>query len=231
MGRRKKIFLILTPFALVGAFFVLKTSAKDFVGKTSGCLCVNFEKATGDFEPGEKYASFSGNDIFPLLSPLPDLSLAEQRVLGEQKGVEKWIEIDLSDQKLWAWEGDSLFLESLISSGKWGRTPTGEFRIWIKLKYAKMSGGSRALRTYYFLPNVPYIMYFANSQISPSRGYGLHGTYWHDNFGHPMSHGCVNLPTPVAEKLFYWTNPSLPLGKNVVRTTSSNPGTRIVIHE
>jgi lipoprotein-anchoring transpeptidase ErfK/SrfK len=49
----------------------------------------------------------------------------------------------------------------------------------------------------YYLPNVPYVMYFHG-------GYGLHGTTWHANFGHPMSHGCVNLPTSEAEWLFNW---------------------------
>jgi lipoprotein-anchoring transpeptidase ErfK/SrfK len=152
------------------------------------------------------------------------LSPEEIKVLGESVGEENWIEIDLSEQKLRAWEGNSLFLESLISTGKWAKTPPGEFRIWGKFKYAKMSGGSKALHTYYYLPNVPYIMYYQN-------GFGLHGTYWHNNFGHTMSHGCTNLPTPVAEKLFYWTSPTLPLGQNSVRATAADPGTRIVIHE
>ncbi len=70
-------------------------------------------------------------------------------------------------------------------------TPTGQFRIWAKLRYDDMSGPG------YYLPNVPYVMYFYG-------GYGLHGTYWHNNFGRPMSHGCVNLPTSEAEWLFHW---------------------------
>lgn len=231
MAKLRKIFFIFIPFALLGAVLVLGASARSFLGESQGCPCLDLESTTGEFSPGEKKALFDGKEIFAPLAQLPEVLPKEQKVLGEVKGEEKWIEIDLSEQKLWAWEDDNLFLETLVSSGKWGRTPTGEFRIWTKFKYAKMSGGSRAIRTYYYLPNVPYIMYFANSQIPPSRGYGLHGTYWHNNFGYVMSHGCVNLPTPVAEKLFYWTTPSLPLGENAVRTTSDNPGTRIVIHE
>jgi len=231
MTRARKIFLILTPLALLGGVLILATSTRDFLGQSSGCPCFNLEEIAGEFEPGEKEALFAGKEIFPPFAPLPEVSLREQRVLGEKKEGEKWIEIDLSEQKIRAWEGNKLFLESLVSSGKWGRTPTGEFRIWIKFKYAKMSGGSRAIRTYYYLPNVPYIMYFYNSQIPQARGYGLHGTYWHNNFGHVMSHGCVNLPTPVAEKLFYWTTPTVGVGNNTVRATRNNLGTRIVIHE
>jgi len=87
-----------------------------------------------------------------------------------------------------------------------------------------MSGGKKENNTYYYLPNVPYTMFFY-------KGFGLHGTYWHNNFGVPMSHGCVNLPTLMAEKLFYWTEPQLPVGKNLVLASKDNPGTRIVIHE
>ena len=56
----------------------------------------------------------------------------------------------------------------------------------------------------YYLPDVPYVMYFYQS-------YGLHGTYWHSNFGQPMSHGCVNLPTPEAEWFFNWAEVGTPV--------------------
>jgi len=117
---------------------------------------------------------------------------------------DKHIEIDLTNQKLYAFEGNKKVYDFLVSTGKWGPTPTGEFHIWTKLKYALMTGGSKALSTYYYLPNVPYTMYFYGDGISKSRGYGLHGTYWHHNFGHPMSHGCVNMKTEDAKELFSW---------------------------
>ena len=60
-----------------------------------------------------------------------------------------------------------------------------------------MKGGSIALGTYYDLPNVPYVVYFY-------KGYGIHGTYWHSNFGHPMSHGCVNVSIPDMALLYNW---------------------------
>jgi len=149
-------------------------------------------------------------------------------VLG-QTTANKHIDIDLTNQKLYAFEENNLIYEFPISSGKWGRTPTGTFNIWIKLRYSKMEGGSRAINTYYYLPNVPYVMYFSNSQIPQSRGYGLHGTYWHDNFGHPMSHGCINMKTEQAEKIYYWAQPHLQ-GERSIWASADNPGTQINIY-
>ena len=92
-----------------------------------------------------------------------------------------------------------------------------------------MEGGEG--KYYYNLPNVPYVMYFEGSGIPRYRGYGLHGTYWHNSFGTPRSHGCVNLPTPVAQRLYSWTTPVIPDGKGVVFADENNKGTRIVIHD
>lgn len=92
-----------------------------------------------------------------------------------------------------------------------------------------MSGGSVALRTYYYLPNVPYVMFFSNDQVAASRGFSLHGTYWHNNFGHPMSHGCVNMKTSEAELIYKWTNPTTPNNKNA-KSTKDDPGTTIIIY-
>jgi len=143
-------------------------------------------------------------------------------VLGSSSK-EKRIEIDLTEQKLYAYEGDEKKMSFDISSGKWGRTPTGEFRIWIKLKYTLMTGGSKELGTYYYLPNVPFTMYFY-------KDFGIHGAYWHDNFGHPMSHGCINMRPSEAEQLFYWANPSVPDDVNSVLSSGDNEGTRVIIY-
>ena len=67
-----------------------------------------------------------------------------------------------------------------------------------------MSGGSKELGTYYYLPNVPYIMFFYNDKVSKSTGYSLHGTYWHNNFGVPMSHGCINMRTGDVAQIYNW---------------------------
>jgi len=138
-------------------------------------------------------------------------AVASQRldILGESTAApsEKWIEIDLSDQRLNMKEGDTTVGSFLISSGKWAPTPQGEWRVWTKLRYTRMTGGSKALGTYYNLPNVPYVMYYY-------QGYGIHGAYWHNNFGHPMSHGCVNMKPEEAGIVFNW----------------ADIGTKVVVH-
>lgn len=183
---------------------------------------VNFIKSqNGEFSSQLGEGIFHGEKFRPPTKELAKKPLP--RVLGETTE-KKWIEIDLSQQRLYAHEGDRIVYNFLVSTGKWAPTPKGEFRIWIKLRYSTMSGGSKADNTYYYLPNVPYVMFFY-------KGYGLHGTYWHNNFGQPMSHGCVNLSIPDSEKLFAWAEPRLEEGKTVVYPTKDNPGTRVVIHE
>jgi lipoprotein-anchoring transpeptidase ErfK/SrfK len=67
-----------------------------------------------------------------------------------------------------------------------------------------MSGGSREQGTYYYLPNVPNILFFYNDTTKKQLGYSIHGTYWHNNFGTPMSHGCINMSTPESKQIFDW---------------------------
>ena len=73
-------------------------------------------------------------------------------------------------------------------------------------------------------------MFFSNAEVAGSRGFSLHGTYWHNNFGHPMSHGCVNMKTEEAEQIYYWSTPTLPEGKASIAASKDNPGTTIVIY-
>ncbi len=179
----------------------------------------------GNFNPIETQGEFYGKTV----SSKPVIATVDHStVLGSTTG-EKRIEVDLTNQRLYAYEGDQLMYNFLISSGKWGKTPTGTFRIWTKFKYTKMSGGSKELGTYYYLPNVPFTMFFSNDKIAASRGFGIHGTYWHDNFGTPMSHGCINMKTEEAEVLFYWAGPDVG-DKNSMRATKENPGTEVVIY-
>lgn len=178
------------------------------------------KEQTGKWMENAPEALFLNEKVSPPLAEFPQ----GQRVLGEATSQEKWIEIDISEQRLLAHEGDRIVHDFLISGGKWAPTPQGEFRIWIKLRYSKMSGGSKEDNTYYYLPNVPYVMYFYG-------GYGIHGAYWHNNFGTPMSHGCVNLSIPDAGVLFAWADPFVPANKSVVYSTKENPGTKVVIHE
>lgn len=130
----------------------------------------------------------------PTDTPLPE----EPSIPGEEApampdGVganEPWVDINLSLQTAYALEGSQLTRSFLVSTGTWQHpTVTGEYRIYVKYRYADMSGPG------YYLPDVPYVMYFYD-------GYGLHGTYWHHNFGTPMSHGCVNFSIEDAGWLF-----------------------------
>ncbi len=101
-----------------------------------------------------------------------------------------WIDVNLSQQMVYAYEGDTVVNSFLVSTGTWMHpTLTGQYHVYVKLRYTDMAGPD------YYLPNVPFTMYFY-------KGYGLHGTYWHHNFGTPMSHGCVNLSIPDAEWLY-----------------------------
>ncbi len=104
----------------------------------------------------------------------------------------KWIEVDLSQQRLYAHENGQIVFTTLISSGRSPyRTPIGRFRVWAKVRRQTMSGPG------YRLPNVQWVMYFAGENA-------IHGTYWHNNFGRPMSHGCVNATNKAARWLYNW---------------------------
>jgi len=110
---------------------------------------------------------------------------------------EKWIQVDLFEQTLAAYEGERMVYATLVSSGLPGwDTPTGLNRVWLKVAAGKMSGGE-GRPDYYFLEDVPWTMYF-NKDVA------LHTAYWHDRFGYKHSHGCVNLAPLDARWLFQW---------------------------
>jgi len=176
----------------------------------------------GNYNHLNKIAYFNGQTSFVPKEIIENEDNLD--VLGSKsEKKEKRIEVDLSKQKLYAYEGSKKKFSFDVSTGKWNLTPTGEFRIWTKLKYTLMTGGSKDNNSYYYLPNVPFTMYFY-------KDYGIHGAYWHDNFGHPMSHGCVNMRPSEAEKLFYWANPVVPKGKNSVLSSDDNKGTKVIIY-
>lgn len=198
------------------------------------CNVANLSK-TGNFDENAKVAQFNGKEIDYPKTSLAQLlnnrdTLAEKQdtdtqVLGTTTadGKEKWIDVSLDEQKLRAYEGDTVVMEFPISSGKWGATPKGTWNIWYKTRYQSMIGGSKELGTYYNLPNVPFNMFF-------NSGYAIHGAYWHNNFGQPMSHGCVNAPIAEVAKLFDWTGPVLAADINAVKASNENPGTKVVVH-
>ena len=181
--------------------------------------------------PGhEETAFFHGHDVIPLSRIQLSALWQPKSVLGDSTE-EKRIEVDLTNQKTYAYEGDRKIYEFTVSTGKWGRTPTGEFRIWTKVRSQKMSGGDKSLGTYYYLPNVPYVMFFYNADIAKMRGFSFHGTYWHDNFGRPMSHGCINMRTSDAQTLYEWATPVVTNQKAwSTLADASNEGTRVLIY-
>jgi lipoprotein-anchoring transpeptidase ErfK/SrfK len=111
----------------------------------------------------------------------------------------KSIVVSTTDQRIYAYENGVLVRSHLTSTGL-PATPTvlGDYSIYVKYQATDMSGPG------YYLPQVPYTMYFY-------RGYGIHGTYWHNSFGRPMSHGCVNLPTEEAQWFFNWAEVGTPV--------------------
>lgn len=162
--------------------------------------CANSETCKSDLTEridNNATGTFHGRTVNP-----PKIDLAYDNSVAAVLGTntpegEKHIYIDLDAQKLYAYQGIDQVMDTPIASGKWNATPVGNFNIWQKLRATRMAGGSGA--DYYNLPNVPYVMYFYND-------YGLHGAYWHNNFGHKMSHGCVNMRIVDARDLFAWAD-------------------------
>lgn len=219
---RLMVVLVLLAVVLIS----LPMWLRDNVGRFSEQGTIDAANVSGDFDQSGRVAVFNSQ---MLESPsLAEGNFEKQTVLGQSSG-EKRIEVDLTHQRLYAYEGNRQVYNFLISSGKWAKTPTGTFRIWTKLRYTLMTGGSKLLNTYYYLPNVPYVMFFANGEVPAWKGFGLHGTYWHSNFGHPMSHGCINMKTEEAAIIYQWADPDL-RGQSSIRTTDDNPGTTITIY-
>ena len=195
---------------------------------SSVAICANSLTCLGDLSGRVEKNAVGVFEGYTVVPPVIDFhqKLFLPNVLGDTvlQGY-KHIYVDLSTQTLTAYQGDALVLTTRISSGKWFPTPPGEYTIWIKVRSQKMSGGTGA--DYYYLPNVPYVMFFYNKDVAKSRGFSLHGAYWHNNFGYPMSHGCVNMRITDAEALYRWADPATE--GNVTSATTSNPGTQISI--
>jgi hypothetical protein len=116
-------------------------------------------------------------------------------------GVEadRWISINLYEQTLTAYENGEMVYATLISSGVDGWwTQPGTFQVYEKLEADPMQGAFEADRSdYYYLEDVPWILYFDKSRA-------LHGAYWHNGYGYPRSHGCVNLSPADAQWIYNW---------------------------
>lgn len=155
---------------------------------------------------------------------------------------QKLIEINLATQMLYAYEYGSLVFQTNISSGVPGdptggsgiptTTPTGNYTILDKVPAKHMgfsyfgeqtTGNVLADVDNYVLPGVPWTSFFT------TQGHAFHGTYWHENFGSPMSHGCINMRTNEANWIFRWASP-VPIAPTTERVATRGLGTKVEIH-
>ena len=144
--------------------------------------------------PQGNIPTYSEDLFIPPPEPTPEPTVAaidpEAALTGEI-----WIDINLSTQYMVVYSGDAVVLETYISSGRPGfDTPTGTFFINTMLPSQDMEGVIGG--EYYNVPEVPDVMYFTDV------GHAIHGAYWHNNFGAPMSHGCINMPLDMADYLY-----------------------------
>ena len=205
----KKIQLFSALILFFASSFLLYSSVPDSEINNYPLGCVGVEKQknlSDDFDPWETEGEFFGQKI-----DVPEIIDTFAYILGDQAG-NKRIEVNLANQHVYAFEGNSIVFDYIVSTGKWYPTPRGTFSIQKKVRAQKMSGGNKAIGTYYYLPNVPWVMFYGNNKIPLWRGFFFHGAYWHNNFGTPMSHGCVNMKIPEAEQLYYWA----PIGTPVI---------------
>lgn len=143
----------------------------------------------------------AGIGFSPAAAPARALTTQEIAAQVEmlQQSNQRWLQVDVSSQRLIAWEGNTPVYAVIVSTGK-PTTPTvtGVFAIQTKQRLARMRGAD------YDVPNVPWTMYYY-------RGYAIHGAYWHHNFGTPVSHGCVNVAVDHAEWFFNWADIGTPV--------------------
>ena len=141
---------------------------------------------------------------------------------------DKSIVVSLPEQLLVAYEGNRPVFVADISSGvgkgkrSWASTPVGSFTTFFKRPAGHMSGGD-GVSSYYDLPGVPWTSYLDRNGIS------IHGTYWHNDYGKPHSHGCINLTSEHAKWIFRWTTPTVPTGKRFIYKPGT--GTQVTVSD
>ena len=140
-----------------------------------------------------------GSTIFIQMPISAAIAGPKTEMANLKKSNKRWIEINLSTQRLIAWQGKTWVDARIISSGK-SSTPTrtGVFAIQTMYRTTIMSGEG------YSVPDVPHAMFYDG-------GYAIHGAYWHNSFGTPVSHGCVNMSESAAQWLFSWAKVGTPI--------------------
>ena len=139
-------------------------------------------------------------EIAPASEPVVEIAPpAELTVATPPANADRWIQVDISDQRLLAYENGNVVFDYTVSTGKPGfRTLPGSFNVYRMYEETRMRGYD------YDTPDVPWTMYY-------SGGFAIHGAYWHENFGTPVSHGCVNLPVEQAKALYEWADMGIPV--------------------
>ena len=137
---------------------------------------------------------------------LPEIVVMPQSTAAHERSDAKYIEVDISQQTLTLYDHGHFVNEFLVSTGKAPfATPLGEYDVWRKRPLVRMSWYYGPNNPYnYDLPDVPWVLSFQGA-------FTIHGTYWHKNFGTPMSHGCVNMYTPDANWVYHWSPMKTPV--------------------
>lgn len=165
----------------------------------------NLKKPANTWQKAAIISASAALTISALFSGLEPVRANEQhnliarRMLDLQQSEDRWISIDLTEQRLIAWEGKNVVYAVIVSTGK-SSTPTrtGNYKIQTKYDRARMMGPG------YDVPDVPFTMYYDG-------GMAIHGAYWHSDFGTPVSHGCTNVAVNHAEWLFNWASVGTPV--------------------
>jgi lipoprotein-anchoring transpeptidase ErfK/SrfK len=144
---------------------------------------------------------------------------------------DKRVEVDLAKQVVTAYETDQPVFTARVATGaafrlangtvQNFRTIPGDHRVFLKSATQHMVGGSAGDNDYYDLPGIGWVSYFTSSGIA------FHATYWHNDYGHPRSHGCVNMRPEDAKWIFRWTSPTVPYDAWELRTKASKDGTLV----
>jgi hypothetical protein len=184
-------------------------------GRRSRFDLVHVREENGDMVRVDDGAWMTARDL-----ARPRASAPPPEVVGPN---EHWVDVDLATQTLVAYEGAKPVYATLVSTGRGGAgtpsaTPPGTHRIWVKILASTMDDVERdELDAHYSLEDVPYVQFFDHAV-------GLHGTYWHRDFGHVRSHGCVNLAPADAHWMFSFTEPRLPAGWTAAYPTVVDQG-------
>ncbi|HEV2074104.1 MAG TPA: L,D-transpeptidase [Thermomicrobiales bacterium] len=232
MGRNDLVYVEATQHTIWGGFltFWQNSGAESYLGNPlteeytlNGTTYQVFERGQLTWKPGsaislvpvgkmlaEKYGvstepiaqgtlpTYSENLFVPPPEPTPEPTVEIAKVNEEFADVpsgEVWIDISLSYEYMTVYQGNTVLMETYISSGKPGfETPAGTYFINSKIPEQDMEGVLGG--EYYNVPSVPSVMYFTDV------GHAIHGAYWHNNFGTPMSHGCINVPVDLAAYLY-----------------------------